>query len=348
MRFAVLGAGYAGLSVSWHLLFYSQGTATIDLFDPVPIGSGASGLSSGILHSFTGRKAVKPLLAGPALTSAHNLITQASKAINKNLILSKGILRPAVDEEQASIFQQKVKEYPKELEWWEKAQSEIAVPGLSIPNNLGSLYIKDGITIDNESYIEGLWSACANLGTQFYDELIENIADIADFYDHIIITPGAHTDTFPELEKLPINKVKGQLLEITWPDNLPVPAITVNALKYMVMRNDYKTCILGATFEHNQVSEDVDETVAYNEIMPSVISLFPELKNAKVINCYAGLRSSSSTRLPIISKLQDKLWYLGGLGSKGLLYHGLTGDLLAQALLKNSTALIPKEFLFKP
>lgn len=50
----------------------------------------------------------------------------------------------------------------------------------------------------------------------------------------------------------------------------------------------------------------------------------------------------------MISRVQEKLWYLGGLGSKGLLYHGLLGDMLAQALLRDSTAYIAKEFLYTP
>ncbi|EPJ20257.1 glycine dehyrogenase domain protein [Chlamydia psittaci 02DC23] len=48
----------------------------------------------------------------------------------------------------------------------------------------------------------------------------------------------------------------------------------------------------------------------------------------------------------MISRIKENLWFLGGLGSKGLLYHGLTGDMLAQAVLKQSTAYIAKEFLF--
>ncbi|SYX09196.1 bifunctional tRNA (mnm(5)s(2)U34)-methyltransferase/FAD-dependent cmnm(5)s(2)U34 oxidoreductase,Uncharacterized conserved protein,glycine oxidase ThiO,FAD dependent oxidoreductase [Chlamydia poikilotherma] len=344
MRIAVLGAGYAGLSVTWHLLLHSQGTATIDLFDPVPLGHGASGLSSGLLHGFTGKKASKPPLADLGITSTHGLITEASKALNIPIVLSRGIIRPAIDDQQAEIFMKRVEEFPNELEWWEKARCEMTVPG--IVANLGALFIKNGVTINNNAYINGLWDACANLGTQFYDELIENIEDIEEFYDHIIVTPGANAHVLPELEKLPLSNVKGQLIEISWPEDLAMPQFSINAHKYMVANTENNTCILGATFEHNQTEPVTDETSAYNEIMPPILSLFPALKEAKILNYYAGTRSSSSTRLPLISRIKENLWFLGGLGSKGLLYHGLTGDMLAQAVLKQSTAYVAKEFLF--
>lgn len=343
MRVAVLGAGYAGLSVTWHLLFHSQGSATIDLFDPEPLDN-ASGLSSGLLHCFTGKKALKPPLADLGITATHHLITESSKALNMPIVLSNGIVRPAVDDEQATLFKQRAEEFPSELEWWEKNKCETTIPSMVVHS--GALFIKNGITINNTAYINGLWDACASLGTQFYDELIENLADIREFYDHIIITPGANAHFFPELKPLPLSSVKGQLIEISWPKDLPMPPFSINAHKYMVANTEQHTCILGATFEHNQPEAVVDKTVAYNEIMPPVLELFPNLKDAEILNYYAGMRSSSSTRLPIICRVQEKLWFLGGLGSKGLLYHGLTGNMLAQAVLKQSTAYIAKEFLF--
>lgn len=348
MRVAVLGAGYAGLSVTWHLLLHSQGVATIDLFDPVPLGTGASGLSSGLLHYFTGKKATKPPLADQGLNSTHALITEASKALNQRIVASCGILRPASDSEQAEIFKQRAQEFPNELEWWEKAQCELTVPGISIPSHLGSLFIKNGVTIDNTAYVQGLWEACASLGTQYYDELIEKLQDIEEFYDAIVVTPGANADMLPELQHLPLSKVKGQLLEITWPSDTPLLPFSVNAKKYMVTNTKNGTCILGATFEHNFTTDEIDEQTAYQEIMPPIIELFPSLKNVPITHCYAGFRSSSSTRLPIISRVKEKLWFLGGLGSKGLLYHGITGDMLAQAVLKQSLAYIAKEFLYSP
>lgn len=55
VRYAVLGAGFAGLSVAWHLLKQSpkDSRIRIDIYDEVGIGGGASGVSGGLLHPYS-------------------------------------------------------------------------------------------------------------------------------------------------------------------------------------------------------------------------------------------------------------------------------------------------------
>lgn len=347
MRIAVLGSGYAGLSVTWHLLFHSQGSAAIDIFDPSPLEDNATSLSSGLLHSFPGLRATKAFLADEGLVSTHNLITQASKSLDVPIVISHGILRPTMTLEQTNLFKQRAQEFPKELEWWEKAKCESSVPGLSINNDSGGLFIKNGVTIKNDMYIEGLWEACAALGTQLYSDLIEDLSEILDYYDHVIITPGANFDNLKTLTRLPVNKVKGQVLEIDWPENLNPLPISINASKYLIANTSKKTCILGATFEHNQ-PEEPNQEEAYKEIIPKLSPFFPFLNSAKILGCYAGTRISTSTNKPLIGKIAEKTWLLIGLGSRGLLYHGITGNMLAQAVLSNNTQYIRPEFLYTP
>ncbi|CAK9168974.1 unnamed protein product [Ilex paraguariensis] len=50
LRYAVLGAGIAGLSVVWHLLQHSIKDLWIDIYNEVGIGGGASG---GLLHPYS-------------------------------------------------------------------------------------------------------------------------------------------------------------------------------------------------------------------------------------------------------------------------------------------------------
>ena len=55
LRYAVLGAGFAGLSVAYNLLKLSpkDSNLRIDVFDEVGIGGGASGVSGGLLHPYS-------------------------------------------------------------------------------------------------------------------------------------------------------------------------------------------------------------------------------------------------------------------------------------------------------
>lgn len=52
---AVLGAGFAGLSVVWHLFKHSpkELNLKIDIYDEVGIGGGASGIAGGLLHPYS-------------------------------------------------------------------------------------------------------------------------------------------------------------------------------------------------------------------------------------------------------------------------------------------------------
>ncbi|XP_020259130.1 uncharacterized protein LOC109835575 [Asparagus officinalis] len=54
-KYAVLGAGFAGLSVAWHLLKHcpKESHMHIDIYDEVGIGGGASGASGGLLHPYS-------------------------------------------------------------------------------------------------------------------------------------------------------------------------------------------------------------------------------------------------------------------------------------------------------
>jgi glycine/D-amino acid oxidase-like deaminating enzyme len=54
-RYAILGAGFAGISVAWHLLKESpkELRLSVDVYDEVGIGGGASGVSGGLLHPYS-------------------------------------------------------------------------------------------------------------------------------------------------------------------------------------------------------------------------------------------------------------------------------------------------------
>nr|GEU37178.1 FAD-dependent oxidoreductase family protein [Tanacetum cinerariifolium] len=83
LRYAVLGAGFAGLSVAWHLLEHSHTElhVCVDVLDEVGIGGGASGVSGGLLHPYSPK--VKPLWrAAECWEESLRLINIAENAIH--------------------------------------------------------------------------------------------------------------------------------------------------------------------------------------------------------------------------------------------------------------------------
>lgn len=62
-RVAVIGGGFAGLAVSWHLLSTACNARPVQLhlFDAYGLGAGGSGAAAGLLHPYTARGKVSLL-----------------------------------------------------------------------------------------------------------------------------------------------------------------------------------------------------------------------------------------------------------------------------------------------
>jgi glycine/D-amino acid oxidase-like deaminating enzyme len=90
MNIAVIGAGYAGLSVAWHLLQVSS--VRLSVFDSKGIGGGASGISTGLLHPYSS-KGTKLPRADEAIKESFQLIDRVEKTLGRSVARHSGILR---------------------------------------------------------------------------------------------------------------------------------------------------------------------------------------------------------------------------------------------------------------
>nr|NGX46327.1 tRNA 5-methylaminomethyl-2-thiouridine biosynthesis bifunctional protein MnmC [Chlamydiota bacterium] len=262
MRIAVIGAGFAGLATTYHLLNYSKAAVTVDIYDPQPIGQNASGISPGLLHPFPGKRAMTPWQGDAGLKATHKLLTIASKGANQSVIAAKGILRPAISEQQITDFQACAKAYPEETEWWDRKKCLEKISGLKLDEkDSGGLYIKKGLTIDVQSYLQGLWQECALLGTQIHSSGIIKVDELQK-YDHVLFAVGHAVKQFKPLADLPITPVKGQILELSWPsDLLPLPCSLISS-GYVVMSRDKQHCLIGTTHERDFTTADPQPEIA--------------------------------------------------------------------------------------
>lgn len=117
---------------------------------------------------------------------------------------------------------------------------------------------------------------------------------------------------------------------------------------------------MGSTWEwksrnsSSNVSAD-EATEALKELLPKACSIYPVVKDWTFIGAKAGLRAmpplTPHGSLPLLGCVNNiigqnqtcKYWLFGGLGSRGLLYHGWLGKLMAQAVLSCNEELIPYE-----
>lgn len=340
MKIAIVGGGFAGLASAWYLLHHSQAGVSIDVFDPLPIGKGVSGLSSGLFHPYVGKSAKRTARAEEKLDAAHKLFGEAARAIGKGITLSTGMLRPAVTHEQIADFKKCANTY-KETTFWDKRRCEKEVTGLTIPqSDGGGLFIKNALTLNVPLYLEGLFKACAMLGMRSIQKSISSLDDLKS-YDRILLAMGAQLKSFCSL---PLETIKGQTLILEWPHHLPPLPFSLNSEGYLIMRKGGTECLAGATFERNYTSEVIDPSFAISHITNKIVPFFPSIAQARVLSCHAGIRCATPrTHLPFLTQLNNKTWVIAGLGSKGLLYHGYLAHHLSLALLNDNPSLIPTE-----
>lgn len=169
LRFAVLGAGFAGLSVVWHLLNQSpkELNLNIHLYDEFGIGGGASGISGGLLHPYSPK--VKPLWEGAQCwEETINLFTIAQQAtqhhIKPFLPHKRGILRPAMDIKNMTKLNHNAKTSLPccRVQTLNNQAAQTLLPGLCLPFDT-AFFMPQALNINPRHYLEALFLACENL-----------------------------------------------------------------------------------------------------------------------------------------------------------------------------------------
>eukprot|EP00268_Persea_americana_P057036 TRINITY_DN6802_c0_g1_i10.p1 TRINITY_DN6802_c0_g1~~TRINITY_DN6802_c0_g1_i10.p1 ORF type:complete len:212 (-),score=41.31 TRINITY_DN6802_c0_g1_i10:1077-1712(-) len=172
LRYAVLGAGFAGLSVAWHLLKHSPKDARVcvDIYDELGIGGGASGVSGGLLHPYSPKakllwrgaecwKECQKLL-NIAETIEHmrtsDLVDQdLANSSEGPLIQRRGILRPATDMKNADTLKENAQNClgSCRIELIDKDGAQTLVPDLFVPSN-SAVYMPQAVNINPKRYLQ--------------------------------------------------------------------------------------------------------------------------------------------------------------------------------------------------
>lgn len=332
MKIAILGAGYTGLACAWHLLHspIRPRGLHLTLIDEKSVGGGASGIAAGLLHSFVGLHAKINWRGFEAMQATRHLIEQSALALGRPVASATGLLRIALSEEQEKNYRRTAEEN-SDVEWWEPQRCKDRV--ISLEPHRGGIYISSGQTVFSSDYLQGLWRSCQLQGAEQLQMAVESLGQLKH-YDRIIVAAGAGTAGIEELAELPITLVKGQLLDLEWPEGVPPLPFAVNSQSYVVMNPDNKSCVAGATYERDYEALGVDVEAAKREIFPK-LPFLPFLQNAPVLRCRAAFRVSTKGHLPITKQINSRTWALTGMGSKGLLYHALLARELSEVVLSS-------------
>ncbi|XP_057515105.1 uncharacterized protein LOC130796748 [Amaranthus tricolor] len=390
-RCAVLGAGFAGLSVAWHLLSQSPKELKlhVDIFDDVGIGGGASGVAGGLVHPYSPK--VKLLWRGEECwTEFLNLLSVAEDAFNglshcqhntNGLIVRRtGILRPAVNKKFFYVMNENALSYLAgcPIQTIDEIAARKLIPNLCTPLNT-AYYMPEAVNVNPLNYLKALFQASENIVKRMssigycgkkitlHKKLVTSICEVGDEYDAVIVCLGARVDMVAELSGvLPLRTCRGIVAHLQLHDSFSEeyceysPSILSDV--WLAVQGP-RSLYIGSTWEWG--SRNFSSSVSYEEasstlqqLLPKTSMIYPQISNWTVTGAQAGVRAmpplTSQGSFPLLGCIDDlvkggkssypsKYWLIGGLGARGLLYHGWLGKLTAQAVLSSSEALLPLE-----
>lgn len=330
IRIAIIGAGFSGLAVSWHLLNEApEGSIRLTLFDEKGIGGGASGIATGLLHPYGGAHAKLNRLGLEGLKETRHLLKIAGESLKKPVAENQAILRLALTQQQTLDFTLSASKYPTDIEWLSEKQCQELYPYLT---KAPGIWIKDSKIVLSRNYLMGLWKACETRGAILEQSSISSLKEVESF-DVVVVAAGANSLLFSEFSSYGLTVIKGQLLELEWPSDIPSIPFALNSQAYLILDTKTNKCLVGSSYEKNFRDGEIEMQKAKEEILPKVIAMLPFLAGAKIIGCYAGLRVATPNHMPLTERVGSKLWLMTGMGSKGLLYHALQGKKLALEIL---------------
>ncbi len=334
MKIAIIGAGFAGLATTWHLLNNQSPIKDLEIsvFDIRGIGGGSSVISAGLLHPYAGLHAKLARFGLEGWQSTIYLMEQVSKFTDKPFSAFNGLLRIAATEIQQNDFYKSSKMNPK-INWLTNEDCKKLIPG---SYNGAGIFIEQAAQISSQDYLKALWKACSGNNVLFIQKEIETLEELSN-YDKIICAGGGEIYQIREFQGLSPTLVKGQILQMSWPTDIPPLPFPVSSQVYVLMEGDTSTCLVGATFEKKFMNIKPDLYFAKGEILPKAQKIFPFLTEDRILDCRSGFRVSTPDHLPAIQQWNERCWIYTGLGSKGLLYHSYYAQKLSKLVLGKSS-----------
>uniref|UniRef100_A0A1J3DHZ8 FAD dependent oxidoreductase domain-containing protein n=1 Tax=Noccaea caerulescens TaxID=107243 RepID=A0A1J3DHZ8_NOCCA len=231
------------------------------------------------------------------------------------------------------------------------------------------------MNVNPQRYLKALFLACQNsarasLGRKnvtLVKKSVDDVLQLEGDYDAVVICLGSKIDFLPGLTgKLPLRTCRGVITHLQLHESAmgsyPECGPSILSDAWLAVQGP-RNLHMGSTWEwqSRNYSSDVsaeEASRALAELLPKASAVYPEIDKWEFVGARAGLRAmppvTSHGSLPLLGCVNQligaaasggscKFWVFGGLGSRGLLYHGWLGKLMANAVLCCKEELIPFE-----
>jgi len=312
-----------------------------------------------------------------SLSAAARLIDAAS-SVRPDCLVRRRLYRLATAEKHVAQLTKTAEDHPDLATWMTSDEIQAA---FGIEASRGGLELGGGCGVVHvPTYLRGLWGAILARAEEggwdaawvFTDDQL----DLSD-YDAVVLAAGSGlvsdgilTDGDGGPPGLPAQLVRGQSVEISHDVGVgdgasPPPNEAFLCGKYVAPIPDASgagrpSFVVGATHEfgdgamaHDEVAEEM-RTRTSDFAPPSL------WEGGRVDRITEGCRVQSNRgrfgRMPMVGRLDrddvgltsaidhDNLWLFTGLSSRGLIYHGLFGRMIAEAIEEGDEGAIRREF----
>ncbi|XP_027901677.1 uncharacterized protein LOC114162101 [Vigna unguiculata] len=344
-RCAVLGAGFAGLSVVWHLLKQSPKDLNlrVDIYDEVGIGGGASGISGGLLHPYSPK--VKLLWEGAqcwkesmellrvaeeASVSKDYRTGESAEDMEAFVAHKRGILRPATVMKNMIKLNDNVKTcLPScRVQTLNNVEAQSLLPGVHLPFNT-AFYMPEALNINSRHYLQALFRGCEILVKEsstldssqkqlsLHKRSVDRLSEFEGEYDAVIVCLGAKVNMLPELSgRLPLRTCRGVIAQLELHDDMkgyPERAPSILSDAWIAVQGPH-SLNLGSTWEWKSVSSSPnvssdEASKALQELLPKASTIYPGIKDWVFTGARAGLRAmpplTTLGSLPLLGCIND-------------------------------------------
>ena len=277
---------------------------------------------------------------------ATNVLLDASKEYQNGCILQDELYRVAVNKDHQDTLMETADRLPELAEWVPRDDLPWTAPN----DVFGALRLHSGCKVVHvPSYLKGLYHAIRNMGGGDKDWNVLGMSSSLqcqaswvkrlECFDAVVLAAGA--GLFQESiieEKIPMQLVRGQSIEMTLNEASLGSAMLCG--KYVTPLLEKNRILIGATHEFKDQALDPEQVrLQLRQRSDAFASHLWE--DGTVDRITSGFRVQSNRgkygRLPIVGKFDSTLhpnaWIFTGLSSRGLLQHGIFGEILASQII---------------
>lgn len=345
----IIGGGIIGLSIAWQLI--RQGDEVL-VFSKDRIGSGASGISGGMLCPFSEARFVDDSIFRQGMRSLAlypNFLEELQKDSDQLVTMEgKGTLLVASNQDEYKTIEHIYKrpiDKTVEIKWLSGKEIREKEPFLT-DRIVGGVWISQESQVNSRELLKALVKAILKKGGSIYEnhrvkqiwkERGETLGIILDNQKRIsgdttVIAAGAWSSV---LEKsIDVHPLKGQSITAIIPNHIQLSHVIRTSQIYLVPKED-KTLKIGATME--DVGFDATVTIeGIQNLLRSGWHLMPGISKFKFLEASAALRPMTPQRTPVIKREETRnLYSATGHGRDGVLLAPYTAQAIVK-LIKNS------------